>query len=142
MSIFHFYGNVPWKLHHLAINVNTPIFLSYKCFQNNWSQEEKRLNNFKSFSEIFFCLSVCSPSSRTWSLLNGQNLSPMASMSFLNMGAKSWPKYGISLRSVLRGYKKNLLSFYDIFSNKLLLEKVLTTFPLFTQYSKNGKIVQ
>ena len=50
--------------------------------------------------DFFFCHSVCSPSSRTWSLLNGQNLSPMASMSFLDMGAKSWPKYGISLRSV------------------------------------------
>ena len=82
VSIFHFYGNVPWKL-HLAKNVNTPIqFLSLLNV----------IKYFSSFSEIFFCHSVCSPSSRTWSLLNGQNLSPMASMSFLDMGAKMLAK--------------------------------------------------
>ena len=52
-------------------------------------------------------------------------------------GPKCWPKYGISLRSVVlvlprEDHRKNLLSFYDIFSNKLLLEKSFLPFPLLT----------
>ena len=57
----------------------------------------------------------------------------MASMSFLDMGAKMLAKiWNILKECTERGYKKNLLSFYDIFSNKLLLEKSLLPFPLLT----------
>ena len=81
---------------------NIVISLPFFILHVNRSKNLKCYQIFFIFFWDFFCHSVCSPSSRTWSLLNGQNLSPMASMSFLDMGAKSWPKYGISLRSVLR----------------------------------------
>ena len=91
VSIFHFYGNVPWKL-HLAINVNTPMqFLSLLNV----------IKYFSSFSEIFFAI-VCAVQAQELGLcLTGKTCRRWRQCHSSTWGPKCWPKYGISLRSVV-----------------------------------------
>ena len=92
VSIFHFYyGNVPWKL-HLAINVNTPMqFLSLLNV----------IKIFHLFLRFFFAI-VCAVQAQELGLcLTGKTCRRWRQCHSSTWGPKCWPKYGISLRSVV-----------------------------------------
>ena len=96
------------------------IFVSPKCYQIF----------FIFFWDFFFAI-VCAVQAQELGLcLTGKTCRRWRQCHSSTWGPKCWPKYGISLRSVVlvlprEDHRKNLLSFYDIFSNKLLLEKSL-----------------